>query len=94
MWEATIGSHKLEEHFITPSTHVFLPLALSVRVEAMILLCPNERVLSYEAVRLPHTVNVTKERISVAPRADKRNRQSGGGVVCRRVSECVEDVAD
>lgn len=36
--------------------------------------CPNELVLSYEAVRLPHNKNITKERISVTVRADERTK--------------------
>lgn len=48
--------------------------------------CPNELVLSYEAVRLPHNMTITKERISVTVRADERmkwrecRQQKGEGV--------------
>lgn len=53
-----------------------LPLFLSVNVELSCdsTPCPNELVLSYEAVRLPLNVNITKQRISATLRADKRKK--------------------
>lgn len=51
---------------------------------------PNEQVLSYEAVRLPHTVTVTTERTSALPRSEQtreRDREmEDGGVGGKGVS--------
>lgn len=65
----------------------FSPLAHSSVGE---WLRPNERVLSYEAVRLPHTVTVTKERTSALPHSEQtreRDREmEDGGVGGKGVS--------
>lgn len=59
--------------------------------------CPNELVLSYEAVRLPHNVNITKSRGSLPPseqtRERNRDRERGNGV-CVCGGGVDEDVVD
>lgn len=76
-------------------THVF-PYSYVIELSCDDTLCPNKLVLSYEAVRLPHTVNITKERTSATLRADMRRnrfRKRGAMELCEG-RECVEDVVD
>lgn len=61
-------------------TYVF-PHSIVIELSCDDTLRPNELVLSYEAVRLPHTVNIIKERTSTTLRANMRRnrcRKRGG----------------
>lgn len=74
-------------------------LFLSVNVELSCdsTPCPNELVLSYEAVRLPHNVNITKQRISATLRADEKEietERGRTGRVCWGGGGFDEDVVD